>query len=367
MALTLTFIVVFGIAILIPAGWSIIGLATGKTRLWTVAVGAGWALVLLVITFIGIGTKWGDCSSDSPTSENVVRCARGNQLMGCKPDVWALECHRPSPGCGTIAPGAFCPAGQTPVFVFCEHMQTRGVKQPWATWSDLSFVAAGLWLLWFFQYFVRTGSRASGSTTVTTTGELQNPMLGVGWLSVAYCMIVIFMGPASMWFHASMKEWAGWFDSMSVVFWLMFNACYVLYTLSFAMWNRGRGAARTLSVLIAWAALVIILGAIGAKFPGARLVGYFISGGLWGLTEVIYLIVAAAAKGVVFRRTWWLFIANLVLLAVTMTIWIFFNDGIVSPSACRGRESFPGHALFHILASFSTILTFVSFASEKRV
>jgi hypothetical protein len=364
MGWTVSFVVVFGIAILIPVVWSIIGLATGNTRFWPAVVGTVWAVALMLVTGIGACTKWGDCSDDPGTSGGVVRCARGDQLTGCEPDVWALECRRPVPGCGAISAGSFCPAGERPVFVFCEHMQAGGVKQPWATWSDLSFIAAGLWLLWFLQYFVRTGSRTSGETT---SGELQNPMLQIGWLSVAYGMIVIFMGPPSMWFHASMKDWAGWFDSMSVVLWLMFNACYVLYTLCFAMWDRGRGVARTITVLAVWAAFAVVFGAIAVKFPGARLFGYFISGGLWGIAEIIYIFVAWRAKGVVFRRTWWLFVSNFILLAVTMTIWVFFNDGIVSATSCQARESFPGHALFHILASFSTILTFISFASEKRV
>jgi hypothetical protein len=112
--------------------------------------------------------------------------------------------------------------------------------------------------------------------------------------------------------------------------------------------------------------MIIIFGLIAIK-PGARLILYFISGGLWGIAEVIYVFVAAFASGVQYRRTWWLFVTNLGLLAVTMTIWIFFNDNIVSATACQNVESFPGHALFHILASFSTMLTFVTFASERPV
>jgi hypothetical protein len=367
MTLTVVFIIVFGIAILIPVVWSIIGLATGNTRFWPAVVGTGWALVLMLITVIGMAIEWGDCSSTSATSEGAIKCATGDTVTSCAPDVWALECGRTAPGCGAITAGSYCPTGSRPVFVFCERMQEGGVKQPWATWSDLSFIAAGLWLLWFMQFFVRTGTRTSGGTTVETTGEVQNPMLQIGWLSVAYCLIVIFMGPPSMWFHASMKEWGGWFDSMSVVFWLMFNACYVLYALAFTMWDRGRGIARPITVLVVWGAFVIVFGAIAAKFPGARLIGYFISGGLWGLAELAYVIVGAACGSVVYRRTWWLFVLNLGLLAVTMTIWVFFNDGIVSATSCQDRESFPGHAVFHILASFSTILTYISFASEKRI
>jgi hypothetical protein len=351
---TVTFIVVFGIASIIPAVWSIVGLIRGNTRFWPGVVGTVWAIALLLVTFISIATNWGGCSSTTESNKGSVTCVTGETESACKPDIWALECGRRSQGCPIIAARSFCPAGQKPVFVFCEPIQLgSSVKQPWATWSDLAFVAAGLWLLWFFHY-----------TFISNTAD--NPMISIGFLSVTYGLIVIFMGPPSQWFHASQKEWGGWFDSMSVVIWLMFNAVYVGYALAFAMWGKGRGLARTVTVMSVWGGLVILFGFI-ALIPEARLYLYFASGGPWGAVEVAYVFVAAFASGVKYRRTWWLFIINLILLAVTMTIWIFFNDNIVSASACQDREGFPGHALFHILASFSTILTFASFASERSI
>ena len=62
----------------------------------------------------------------------------------------------------------------------------------------------------------------------------------------------------------------------------------------------------------------------------------------------------------------WLFVINLGLLGGTMGLWVAFNDGVVKTS-CIDRQDFPGHAVFHILASLSTMLTFASFASERDV
>lgn len=367
MGLTVFMIVLFGAAILVPATWSIVGLVRGKPGSWPCIVGIAWAVLLLGITFVEIGTKWSGCSSSSATSEGAIKCFTRDTPTGCNPDVWKLECGKP-PGCPGIPAGEFCPRGQTPVFPFCEAFQHGAVKQPWATWSDLSFVAAGLWLLWLFQYFGRPGTTTTGGTdSISISMTADNPMITIGWLSITYCFIVIFMGPPSMWYHASMKEWAGWFDSMSVVIWLMFNAVYVGYALIFAMWGKRRGAERPIFVLLTWGLFVIVYGIIAAKWPHARLYLYFASGGPWGIVEVIYIFVAAFASGVIYRRTWWLFISNLVLLAVTMGIWMAFNDNVVHATTCQGHEGFPGHALFHILASFSTMLTFFSFASERSV
>ncbi len=372
MAWTVFFIVTFGILITIPLIWSIVALARGKKALWPAVGGIGFALVLLLGTFIGMATKWGGCpgkNESSGTSEDAVICAAGNTFTDCKPDIWRVECKQPS-GCPAPSPtplalGTLCPKGQTPVYDYCERMQEGGIKQPWATWSDLSFVAAGLWLFWFFQYFERIGISRFGRLIIPATAD--NPMIQVGWLSIIYGLVVIFMGPPSMWYHASVKEWAGWFDSMSVVTWLFFNAAYVWYTICGPMWGRGRGIARPITVLCTWVSVIITLGIIGAKYPHARLIFYFISGGLWGLGELVYLFVAGVAPCVKFRRTWWLFFSNFLLLGLTMTIWLLFNRNIVSPQTCHLREAFPGHAVFHILASFSTVLTFFSFASEKRV
>jgi hypothetical protein len=369
MGWTVFFIVFFGIAALIPATWSIIGLIRGNTRFWPAVVGTGFAVGLLLVTFIGAATNWGGCpvnSVNTGSSAGAVKCyAPGSDEPRCEPDVWKVECRQALPPCGgaAIPAGRFCPAGQTAVFPFCEPIQFGGIKQPWATWSDLSFIAAGLWILWLFHYFAREGTTSSGTTFISMSAD--NPMITIGVLSITYGMIAIFMGPPSQWFHASMKDWAGWFDSMSVGVWLSFNAVYVLYMVVFAMWGNGRGVVRTITVMCVWAGLLVIFGIVGIN-PKSRLFIYLISGGLWGVAEVIYIFVAAFARGVTYRRTWWLFIINVSLLAVTMGLWVLFNDEIVT-TACEGRKDFPGHAVFHILASFSTILTFFSFASERRV
>jgi hypothetical protein len=364
MAWTVFFIVVFGIAIVIPIVWAVVGLAQGNRRFWPTLVGAAWAVALMLVTFIGSCTKWGECSTTS-ASADAVHCARGDRVTpDCKPDIWARECGGTAPGCATIPAGSICPRGERPVFVFCERAQEGGVKQPWATWSDLSFIASGLWILWLLHYLGRP-RRTSGGVLVPAGAD--NPMMGVGWLSVVYGLIVIFMGPASMWYHASLKSWAGWFDSMSVVFWLSFNAFYVLYMVLYVMRGCGRGAGRTIAVLCLWAGFSIVFAIVAAAVPGASLVGYFISGGLWGLAELLFLFALICRTGLVYQRTWWLILLNILLLGLTMTIWVLFNDGVVSATTCQARESFPGHALFHILASFSTVLTFITFASERRV
>ena len=360
------FIVFFGIGAAVPAIWSIIGLVSGKTQYWPGVFGTIWALGLLTVTIVGITTNWGGCSSNrSASSPGAIICAIGDKETDCKPDYWKLECHE-TQLCGkkAIPPKAFCPPPQKPVFPFCERIRFESVKQPWATWSDLAFVAAGLWLMWYFHFFERTET-----TRMAGNPPVDNPMLMIGVLSVIYGMITIFMGPPSQWFHASMKDWGGWFDTMSVVAWMGFNAVYVSYALIRTMWGNGRATERTILVLVFWFVLVFICGVI-AKWPDARLYTYFIAGVPWGIAEFVYLGCGRWCDGVKYRRKGWLFGINFVLLLGTMTLWSFYNPDFhlfTSATACQSREGFPGHALFHILASFSTVLTFFSFASERKV
>src|ERR1051325_2555377 len=361
---------------------------------WPGLVGVLFAVGLLVATFVGIATKWGDCGSTSATAEGAVVCVVGECLSGCNPDVWKVDCRKqgvcpaptpteaskcaqptptpvsstsPKPTPTPLAQNSYCPKGQKAAYDYCEPITPNSaVKQKWATWSDLSFVAAVLCVFWLFQYFDSIRDRGRGwfsKWLVPTSAD--NPMVYLGPLSVIYGLIVIFMGPPSMWYHASMKEWAAWFDAMSVVIWLSFNAVYVWYTICGPMWGRGRGMAKYLTVICIWDSMIVMFGIIGAKFPHQRLYFYFISGGLWGLGELIYLLMSNVALGVQFRRNGWIFFTNLLLLGLTMTIWVLFNRNIASYPKCIAREAFPGHALFHILASISTVVTWLSFASEN--
>ena len=346
---TVTFILVFGIAGLIPAVWSIVGVIRGKSSFWPAVVGTIWAAVLMIFFFSAMAGEWARC--DVQSAGSAVQCE------SCASDPWIEQCGARSKdglaACVDVAAGSYCPTGERPVYDFCEKFADGLIKQPWSTWSDLSFIAAGLWILWWFGFF-------NSGTTI-------NPMRDTSWLSMTYAMIVIFMGPPSMLLHASMENWGGWFDSMSVVVWLSFNAAYVIHMVFGAAFHETqRDAARTLWVLISTAIFVAVFGIVAWFEPDARLAGYFIGGGLWGIFEVVYLFRMLSSKKK-YERNHWIFGANFLTLAVTMTIWVFWNAGIVDAVDCQAREDFPGHALFHILASFATVLTILSFASEKRV
>ena len=267
---------------------------------WQVYVGAGWAALLLIIfLIIGFGFKW---FPDTP------------------PDT--------------------CPDG---VPCFCEAYQTGDViQQPESVWSDLAFMAAGLFIL-----YLAAAPNASPA----------NPMVDpTSWFPIMLGLIVIFMGPASMFFHASIKSWGGWFDSMSIMFWMIFSLCYSATRLLRWPWW---------SFLIAWLVLVTIMGLVDI-IPSARQFGYYIFGGIWGVLDlivVIRVISGGTINGVTRTPGWYAAILGTFALSM-FGFWVF--AGGVTTSGCSPASVFQQHPIFHILSAFVALFSYLYFASETR-
>lgn len=331
---------VFAIAASVPFVWSIIGLATGKSEfLWGV-LGGAWAIVWLLVFFFAMAADWGGCGA---AGENgVIWCCDA----GGRPTGTDTTCTPTPQGCeGDRLDPTPCATGQTAVYAYCEVIGVGPVRQPWNTWSDLAFIVSGMWMLWWFGFSARTED---------------NPMTDATPLSVTYGAIVIFMGPASMLLHASMKDWAGWFDAFSVYTWMFFNAAYII----FSSWNMDRGW-RTALTFIAWGVSFLLFGGLAFHDPMWRFLGIVISAGVWILFEILHVIFTKAVN--VVDREWWYLGGVMLFLGLAMTFWIFWNPEVFGPGVCEKVVDFPGHALFHILAAVATFFVFVYHRSEHAV
>jgi hypothetical protein len=343
-ALSIVMVIVFGAGALVAAVWSSIGLAMGNRGYLWGTIGAVWAALLLAAFFIAMAADWGGCGAHG--EHGVVVCGED-----CSPAEWQTECRthpgRASAPCasGAIAPSA-CPARQEPAYQYCEAFQTGSVRQPWSTWSDLAFIASGLWILCWLGF---------------SQARTDNPMSEPSALSVTYGLIVITMGPLSMLLHASMKSWAGWFDAFSVYNWLFFNGAYV-FNGSFG-WPRARSTGATFAV---WALLTGFFGVASAVGDGFRFFGIIAGGAAWVIGEVVFGVTMAAGSNPA-QRTYGWFVGLVATLVVTMGgFWLPWNLDVVGPQTCRDIQSFPGHAVFHVLAAVATFLAFVTFRSERR-
>jgi hypothetical protein len=246
---------------------------------------------------------------------------------------------------------------------FCEAPETgHTIIQPINTWSNLGFVAAGLLIVYI-----------AGLRTAPSANWMAQPGSPV---PLVYGLLVIFLGPGSMFFHGSGKKWGGWFDVMSMVAW-------VAYSLSFT-------AARLLQWPESnlWIMAAVIIGVIGAvsavRGLRAARVGvdrqedwfdkiFYILAGVWLLAEfaTMFLIWSGHAPG--FKRSTSWFIAAVLAYIAAFVVWIpssgqcdllkKFIPGIES-LWCNPSSPYQGHGFWHLFSAVGALLIYLYFASE---
>lgn len=115
---------------------------------------------------------------------------------------------------------------------FCERVDiakvnagASGVRQPANNWSNLYALATAL--------IVALGiSRDRGALG---TGTAMNLIRSRNFLADLYVFAVFFPGFGSMWFHASITQWGGRFDGMSMYVFAGIMAVFIYY-----YWRRVR-------------------------------------------------------------------------------------------------------------------------------
>lgn len=344
--MALGFILTLGIAGLAPLVIALIhrAVSSHQTRVWTIIVGYAWAAVWLgLFALFGVNGAWLGCEADG--EPGAVMCTRGEEQ--CDPN-YDARCRPEGAWC---PPGpaseseAWCAPSWTPRFLYCEQFSSGWVAQPQSTWSDLAFVVSGLViLLWV--------SIEGGRTRRRTDNPFRYPSL----YSVAYGLIAIFMGPASMFLHASMKSWAGWFDNYSILLWLGFCGMYT--TMRAARW---RGTAADVFFALLYAAIMVGLGVFSA-LVGFRDIMVYVLGAAWGTAEIVFLIVSHTQRRQGRTEGW--IIATVGALVAAFVFWGLWQAG---GPGCDPAGAFQGHAWWHVLAALATFFSFLYFRSEEDI
>jgi hypothetical protein len=237
-------------------------------------------------------------------------------------------------------PGApdVCLARQ-PDTCYCENYTRAGpIKQPANTWSNLGFVAAGLLVL-------GQARRPRGTARA-------NPMAAPGFYTMLYGGLVVFLGPASMFFHASLRAWGGWIDLVSMMLYSSFLLVYDLV--------RIRGASLRLFMVI-YLPLVLAQGLVDALVPKS---GQLLFGaGIGGVLALEALILRGHVPGLHRQGRPW-FAAALGLFAVAYGgIWLWSNT---AGPLCDPDSLLQGHALWHLLCAASTLCLYQYLRTEQR-
>lgn len=70
----------------------------------------------------------------------------------------------------------------------------------------------------------------------STSSHVNKTIFHPNIIPISYCCVVAFLGPASMFMHASLTYWGGTVDVLSMIFLLDGYACMLLENFGFPPW-----------------------------------------------------------------------------------------------------------------------------------
>jgi len=248
-----------------------------------------------------------------------------------------------------------------------------GVRQ-WAnTWSNLVPIGTGL-LLALCCAWDRAGNRLARSTQELTWGH---------YYPVIFMLIIGFMGPGSMFFHASITHLGGLIDNLSMLLFVWFLIAYGVFVRAEGapdehrdarFWRlvKGRAVHRGrygrfaaifltgvgLSMVLLWAGLYrrgwgLALIVPVVLFPIVE--GYR----MWKGTRAVGREPLSMARFWRSQKTVWFFAGGVLSFAVALLTW--FTGHQAGEGLCDPASRFQWHAVWHVLANVTAALLFLHF------
>ena len=246
--------------------------------------------------------------------------------------------------CFTAANGCYCEnisrRSESAPAVLMPQARRAAIKQPMNTWSNVGFIGFGLATLWWIGW-ERRGSRS----------RLSNRMTQTAFYPAAFGFMTIFMGPGSMFFHGSLKQWGGWLDSVSMYLFMSFILVYNLTR----FWDWPRWAWG-----LCYAALNVLFALLAGIFHEQSTAFFAVLGGLALVTQA--MVAHTNRIGTASSGHWWFF-AGVVSFLVAFVIWRLSWTG---GPLCAPR-GFQGHAVWHVLTAFTVFCVYKYFRAESRV
>ncbi len=214
-----------------------------------------------------------------------------------------------------------------------------GVRQPFNTWSNLYALVTGGIVAWLVYKNRKSG--AAGS----------NRMISTSLYPLLYIAVVIFLGLGSMWFHASLTQWGGIFDNLSMY---TFTGFMIFYTLV-RMTNNDK------VFYFGYPAATLLLTTLFALGVSSTI--------LVGVAVGVYLIAEAIIWSTMPRvrndlrsiLKFWLTGAAAMGLAVA--VWLPSQTG---GPLCLDTHMFQFHGLWHILAGVTAVLLYFYWRASPR-
>jgi hypothetical protein len=220
---------------------------------------------------------------------------------------------------------------------FCERDRGGLIRTPANTLSNFGFVAAGLGIATVLALQRRRGQHP----------VLGNPMTETDFYPGFYACVVAFLGPASMALHASLMNWGGVIDIVSMNFFIGFVLMYALQRLY------GFGRSTFIGGWLAINAVLLALKLIVGRGSEA-----------FGVVAVAALVVELRIRATqpVQSDAGWLIACGACFL-LAFAIWLPSHNG---GALCDPNSLWQGHAAWHFLCAAATVALYQYARSENR-
>jgi len=291
-----------------------------KEALWS----GGFALVVLIVFFIFAANGWpgglDSCLSDNPAK---------------KPSATENSC--------------FC----EPININAVKNHIPGVRQPFNTFSNFYALGTGA----FLTFAAWKQRRKRLDNRIPDTVPDINRFRTGDFYPIFYLLVAIFLGLGSMFFHASIVDWGGIFDQMSMYTLVSFLIAYSLVRLRNV----------DLYFYICYPLLVFI----------------FFLASLWHVSSVVMILIAllgpyAILEGIIFFQDWVFNKNTKVSFWVYSRYWIIGFVTFMIAIAIRGASdtgkglciecssAFQYHGVWHWLAGITALMLYFHWLKAKR-
>lgn len=229
------------------------------------------------------------------------------------------------------------------------------IKQPINTLSAFAPSIAGLLILGMIDSDHRAGKRRE---------NIPNLMVGRTTFSITYGLVVIFLGPGSMFFHASIGHFYSELDPLSMTLFTTFIILYDIFVLTGiadARILRGRMIATPFDHFLGiWLFTNFIFYVLMVAFPDGGL-GTAIFGITVGIAVVMQIFILLTRGNI--NREWDFMGIALLCFLLAIFIWHWSKTGA---PICRPDDMMQGHALWHVLAmAMAPFFIFKYFRTER--
>jgi hypothetical protein len=215
-----------------------------------------------------------------------------------------------------------------------------GVRQPFNTWSNLYSILTG-GALALVVYLNRRNGLPAGS----------NRMRSTNFYPLLYIPVVIFLGLGSMWFHASLTEWGGVFDNLSMYTFTNFLVFYTIVRLTnvdllFYIGYPLATVGLTLTAVLGAPSLIVTIISVGA---------YLV------LESIIWLWKPEVRNE--WGPFWKFWVPGVASILLSTLFWVLSQT---DAPLCFKTHAFQFHGVWHMGAGASALLLYFFWRNARR-